>query len=233
MTDLSASSEARWLLAIDCSSEQASVALFNGTRVAEVTWLAGRDQTATLLGEIDRLCSLMRIEVGAITVVAVAIGPGMFNGLRVGMSAAKGFVLGLDVPLIGVSTLDVAAHPFGDLDRPVLAVVAAGRGRLVWAEYRVGASGYHQSVAPRNGTIDELAAHAQRLGPCLVTGELAVDQERIVRALPAVSVPPGSGRLRRASALAELAWIRFRSGDLDDAVDLEPVYLHAATRPTG
>jgi tRNA threonylcarbamoyladenosine biosynthesis protein TsaB len=152
----------------------------------------------------------------------------MFNGLRVGMSVAKGFVLGLDIPLIGVATLDVTAHPYGGLGMPVLAVVAAGRGRLVWAEYRTGLSGFHQSVPPCNGTIEELAAHARRLGGCLVTGELTPDQETVVQAQPGVSVPPASGRLRRASALAELAWRRFQQGDLDDAVELEPVYVHAA-----
>ena len=228
MTDHLASTERSWLLAIDSSSEQASVALFDGARVAEVTWLAGRDQTATLLGEVDRLLSLLHVGAAGVSAVAVAVGPGMFNGLRVGMSVAKGFVLGLDVPLIGISTLDVAAHPFADLELPVLAVVAAGRGRLVWAEYRPDQGGLRQSVPPRNGTIDELAAHARGLGACLVTGELSPDQEKVVRTLPGVHIPPPSGRLRRASALAELAWDRFRHGDLDDAVELEPVYVHAA-----
>jgi tRNA threonylcarbamoyladenosine biosynthesis protein TsaB len=228
MNDVPGSTDRQWLLALDSSSEQASVALYDGAQAAEVTWIAGRDQTATLLGEIDRLFSLVHIDVAQVAVVAVAIGPGMFNGLRVGMSIAKGFVLGLDVPLIGISTLDVAARPFSGLGLPILAVVAAGRGRLVWAEYRAEASGFRQTVPPCNGAIEELAAQAQRLGGCLVTGELTPDQEGIVRAVPDTHIPPPSGRLRRASSLAELAWGRFQQGDLDDAVELEPVYVHAA-----
>jgi tRNA threonylcarbamoyladenosine biosynthesis protein TsaB len=213
----------RWLLAIDSSSEQASLALSDGARVAETTWIAGRDQTATLLAEIDCLFSLMHTGVAGLAAVAVATGPGMFNGLRVGMSIAKGFVLGLDVPLIGVATLDVAAYPYAQLGLPVLAVVAAGRGRLVWAEYR----GSRQSSRPRNGTIDELAGHAAGLGPCLVTGELAAEQTERIEHLPDVRIPPASARLRRASSLAEIAWNRYRSGDVDDAVILEPAYVHA------
>jgi tRNA threonylcarbamoyladenosine biosynthesis protein TsaB len=227
MIDQPGSAPTRWLLAIDSSSEQASLALSDGTRVAEVTWLAGRDQTATLLGEIDRLFSLLHTGVADLTAVAVAVGPGMFNGLRVGLSIAKGFVLGLDVPLIGISTLDVAAHPFAHLDLPVLAAVAAGRGRLVWAEYR----DTLQTTPPRNGTIDELAIHIASIGPCIVTGELTADQERLVGALPTVKLPPRSIRLRRASALAELAWLRYQNDDLDDAVALEPVYVHATAKP--
>src|SRR5262245_14671115 len=169
MTGPTRSTEAPWLLAIDSSSEQASVCLSDGTCLAEVTWLAGRDQTATLLAEIDRLFSLMHTGVADLAAVAVAVGPGMFNGLRVGMSVAKGFVLGLDTPLIGVSTLDVAAHPFAGLGLPVLAVVAAGRGRIVWAEYR----GTRQTAPPRNGTIEELAAHAHGIDACVATGALS------------------------------------------------------------
>jgi tRNA threonylcarbamoyladenosine biosynthesis protein TsaB len=228
MSDVPVSTDRRWLLAIDSSSEQASVALYDGERIAEVTWIAGRDQTATLLGEIDRLFGLVHADVNGLAAVGVAIGPGMFNGLRVGMSVAKGFVLGLDIPLIGVSTLDVTARPFGGLGRPILAVVAAGRGRLVWAEYRAGEDGFRQTVPPCNGAVEELAAHARRLSGCLVTGELTPDQESAIRSLEGVSLPPASGRLRRASSLAELAWGRFQRGDLDDAVELEPVYVHAA-----
>jgi tRNA threonylcarbamoyladenosine biosynthesis protein TsaB len=223
MTRQTDSTGSLWLLAIDSSSEQASVCLSDGTRLAEVTWLAGRDQTATLLAEIDRLFSLLHTGVTDLSVVAVATGPGMFNGLRVGLSVAKGFVLGLDLPLIGVSTLDVAAHPFAGLDLPVLAVVAAGRGRLVWAEYR----GNRQTTLPRNGTIEELAAHTTESAPCVVTGELSADQERSLRVGPGIVVPPSSARLRRASALADLAWTRFQNDVLDDAVALEPVYVHA------
>jgi tRNA threonylcarbamoyladenosine biosynthesis protein TsaB len=222
------SGDQHWLLAIDSSSESASVALSNGSRVAEVTWHAGRDQTATLLGEIDRLFSLMQTHPPLLGAVAVATGPGMFNGLRVGMSIAKGFVLALDLPLIGISTLDVTAYPFLDIGLPVLATVAAGRGRLVWAEYASG-NEVRQSVPPQNGTIDDLAAHALRLAPCLISGELTPEQASRFRGHPAIRIPPASSRARRASALAELAWQRFRNDDFDDPVDLEPVYLHSTT----
>jgi tRNA threonylcarbamoyladenosine biosynthesis protein TsaB len=216
------------LLAIDSSSESASIALSDGNHVAEVTWHAGRDQTATLLGEIDRLFTLMQTQPPHLGAIAVATGPGMFNGLRVGMSIAKGFVLALDLPLIGISTLDVTAYPFLDIGLPVLATVAAGRGRLVWAEYTSG-NEIRQAVPPQNGTIDDFAVHALRLAPCLISGELTPEQANRFRGKPAIRIPPAAARTRRASALAELAWRRFHNDDFDDAVNLEPVYLHSTT----
>src|SRR5688500_3324814 len=93
-----------WLLAIDSSTEQAGVALFDGARVGELTWHAGRAQTTSLLGQVHHLLDLHDLAVGDLGAVAVAVGPGTFNGLRVGLSVAKGLVLGLSVPLVGVPT---------------------------------------------------------------------------------------------------------------------------------
>lgn len=217
----------RWLLAIDTSSESASLALSNDHRVAETTWLAGRDQTATVLSEIDRLFGVVQAPPTSLAAVAVATGPGMFNGLRVGMSIAKGFVLALDLPLIGISTLDVTAHPFAGMGMPIVALVAAGRGRLVWGTYGANRRSLASAAPPQNGTVEELLEHVRQMAPCVVTGELTSEQAEQVRSINGVALPPTSGRTRRASSLAELAWDRFRQDDLDDAVELEPVYLHS------
>lgn len=218
-----------WLLAIDSSTELAGVALFDGERCAELSWYAGREQTTTLLAQIDHLLTLSGAAIGDVAAVAVATGPGMFNGLRVGVGVAKGFVLGLGVALLGVSTLDVTAHPYAPFNRPVLAVVAAGRGRVVWAEYGDREGAWRQTTAPRNGTVADLSAHAEELGEgVIVAGELSPEQEAIVRAIDHAIVSPRPLRARRPAALADLAWHRFRAGDADDPVTLEPVYVHAA-----
>lgn len=232
MTNADTRHVAQWLLAIDSSSEQASLALFAGERIAETIWIAGRDQTATLLGEIDRLCSLVNIAITDVGAVAIATGPGMFNGLRVGMSVAKGLVLGLDLPLIGVSTLDFAAQPFRGLGVPVIAVVAAGRGRLVWAAYDGEGGQQRQTAPPCNGTVEELRSQVQSLPRVIVTGELTADQQTTLAQVSGVIIPPRSARLRRAIALADIAWSRWLADDVDDAVTLEPTYVHAASRTT-
>ncbi len=220
--------EARsWLLAIDSSTEQAGIALADGLRCAEQTWDAGRAQTTALLAEIDHLLEVVGIGLSEIQGVAVATGPGTFNGLRVGMSIAKGLVLGLGVPVFGVPTLAATALPFAATGLPVVAVVSAGRGRMVWAAYGVQAGNWSQTEAPRNGLVSELAADlAGRPSGVIVTGELNPAQEDAVAAVPGVLLPTRILRLRRPAAVAELAWTRFRAGDADDPVVLEPTYLH-------
>lgn len=218
-----------WLLAIDTSTEQASIALFNGVNCAETTWPAGRDQTVSVLDQIDHLLNLSKLSVSDLRAIGIATGPGMFNGLRVGMSVAKGFALTADIPLIGVPTLDAVAFPHGACGLPIVTVLAAGRGRMLWATYKDGSS-----TEPRNGRPEELVAEleAEEI-ESLVAGEISTEQKMLLAKLPKTRVPPFSGGLRRASAVAELAWRRFERSDFDDPVNLEPTYLHAASPRKG
>lgn len=219
----------RPLLAIDSSTAQAGLALFDGSRVAELSWAAGRSQTTTLLAEIHHLLTLNGVTADDLAAVAVATGPGTFTGLRVGVSVAKGLVLGLGLPLLGVPTLAAAAFPLAAFagGRAVVPVVAAGRGRLVWAEYRAGEEreqDWHLAVPPRNGTVAELTARLAA-APALVTGELSTEQETEVAGSPGSTLVPRALRPRRPAAIAAIAWGRLAAGERDDPVALEPTYV--------
>lgn len=216
---------ARPLLAIDSSTDQAGLALYDGERTSELLWRAGRTQTVDLLAQLHRLLDLNGLSAADLGAVAVASGPGAFNSLRVGISIAKGLVLALGLPLLGVPTLDAAALPIRILGLPVVAIVAAGRGRLVWAEYSGADPTAPPTVPPANTTLDALVDHLRRRGAGpVVTGELSPDQERRVAAIPGVTVPPPALRGRRPGAVAALAWERWRNGGLDDPIALEPAY---------
>jgi tRNA threonylcarbamoyladenosine biosynthesis protein TsaB len=212
----------RWLLAIDTSTEQAGLAVTNGEQTAELSWRAGRDQTVSVLEQIDRLLKLAGIAMNDLAAVAIATGPGMFNGLRVGMSLAKGLHLGSGLSLLGVSTLDMTAYPFLALSSNVVATVAAGRGRIVWQRYP-------GEARPVNGTVEEWTGEIGE--SALVAGDLSEEQAAMLAAIPGVIVPVPSVRRRRPSALAEIGWSRFANGEQDDPTLLAPVYVHGAPAP--
>jgi tRNA threonylcarbamoyladenosine biosynthesis protein TsaB len=217
--------EERWLLAIDTSTEQAGLALTNGNQISELSWLAGRDQTVTVLAQIDHLLTLSGIEAAAINAIGIAVGPGMFNGLRVGMSLAKGFHFGLGADLIGVSTFEITAYPFAKLGVEIASVVAAGRGRLVWQFVPAASS-------PVNGTIDELVGVlSARTGRVVVAGDLTAEQAARLAIVPGAVIPESAVRRRKPGALAEIAWARWSDRAIDDPIALAPVYFHAATTP--
>lgn len=214
-----------WLLAIDTSTEQAAIALFDGQRLAETMWPAGRDQTVSLLDQIDHLLMLTKLAVADLGAVGIAIGPGMFNGLRVGMSVAKGFALSANLPLIGVPTLDAVVLPHAECGLLIIGVLAAGRSRLLWA-----AGDHGQLGSPRNGTVEELVRGIEDAGSnVLVCGELTIEQRAVLGRSHLVRLSPLAGGTRRPGAVAELAWRRFLDRDFDDPVNLEPAYLHAAS----
>jgi tRNA threonylcarbamoyladenosine biosynthesis protein TsaB len=222
-----------WLLAIDTSSDLAGVALFDGRRLDEMTWMAGRGHTVSVLDEIDHLVSRVGIDVAGIGAVAAAIGPGSFSALRVGISIAKALVYANGCPLVGVSTLEATAHLHCGSARPIIAAVAAGRERLVWSHFAAGSECCEVVDGPRNGSLEELTGYARTLpGTVLVTGEISSSQEDQLSGLDQIVVTPLSARAGRSGAVAELGWRRWRVGELDDPIRLEPVYVHAGRQKT-
>jgi tRNA threonylcarbamoyladenosine biosynthesis protein TsaB len=215
----------RPLLAIDTSSAQGGIALYDGQLLSLRSWPAERSHTTTVLAEIHRLLSASELEIRDLAAIAVAVGPGAFTGLRVGFGVAKGFHLATGVPLIGVSTLEATALPFALCGEPVVATVAAGRGRLVWARYAPDEEGLAETHPPRNGTITELVDELRVAGPVFVVGEIEDDQARLIGSVDGVAIPPRALRARQPSALAELGWRRWQSGSVDNAIALEPIYL--------
>jgi tRNA threonylcarbamoyl adenosine modification protein YeaZ len=110
------------IFVIDTSSARSAVALLrpDGTVVAEGLHSSGRDfnlpsHFRTLAGDHE------------VTKVAVAVGPGSFTGLRVGVSFGLGLAVGLAIPIVALRTLHLQA---ARSDLPVVAVAEAGRGRV-------------------------------------------------------------------------------------------------------
>lgn len=210
-----------WLLALDTATDQAGIALFDGVQIAELSWPAGRRQTVALLPAIEWLLTSCGVSLDDVTAIGVAIGPGTFTGLRVGLSVAKGLAALSDRAILGISTIAIAAEPYGSADAPVLVTLPAGRGRVVWAVKEMG-----QNIGePINASLDELEAVLAKRPEYLLAGELLPDQRERLRAVHNRIVPVTAGA-RRPSSLANLAWARWRRGDIDDPVAIEPVYLH-------
>lgn len=213
--------EGGWLLALDTATDQAGIALFDGVRIAELSWPAGRRQTVAMLPAIEWLMASSEVSLDEVAAIGVAIGPGTFTGLRVGLSIAKGLAALSDRPIVGIPTIAVAAEPYGSSDTPVLVTLPAGRGRVVWAVKEIG----EEIGEPVNASLDELEDVLAEHPEYLLAGELLPDQRERFQAVHVRTAPITAG-VRRPSSLANLAWARWRRGEVDDPVAIEPVYLH-------
>lgn len=214
------------LLAIDTSTKTASVALWNGGAVVgDLSWQSGRNHTTQTLPAIDYLLERTKKGRDGLRAVAVAVGPGSFSGLRVGISLAKGLCLAMGLPIVGVGTLEAIGYPHRQLKLPVCAVIDAGRGEVCAAMYSTDGEHPRLVEGPQVMSIEELVQRIE--GPTLICGEIEAHQrdiivsrlgEQAIVTTPALSLP-------RASCIAELAWQRLKRGDADDLAELQPIYV--------
>lgn len=213
------------LLAIDTSTRMIGVALYDGVQIlSEMLWLSGQYHTVELAPTVDALVEQAGVPIANIQVVAVALGPGSFTGLRIGLAFAKGMALAKHVEIIGVPTLDVLAASQPPADLPMAAVLQAGRGRLAVGWYKYTSGSWKLSAQVRVQTSHELAAGIKT--PTIICGELNADEQRILRRKRKnVILYSPAQCLRRPSFLAELGWRRWRRGLTDDPASLTPIYL--------
>lgn len=214
------------LLAIDTSTRYAGVALSKGDQlIAEYTWQAGINHSRGLLPVIKAVLVENATKLEQIGVIAVASGPGSFNGLRVGVTTAKAFARMLDIPLVAVGTLEIEAYPHAAFPGPICPVHDAGRGEIAWALYK---APWHCIQEPHITKAEDLAQAVHK--PTLLCGE---PPDWALGHLETLVHASASASVRRPAALAELAWQRYESGDHADPTDLQPLYLRRSPGDPG
>lgn len=227
------------LLAVDTSTSQLGLALYDGASVlAELAWTSRARHTVELAPALTGLLTRTGHRMADLTALGVAIGPGSFTSLRVGLAFVKGLAMARKLPVIGVPTLDVVAAAVPVQQIPLAAVIQAGRTRVAVGWYQAGENGWQaqggvlsESKDPaRTMTVDELAESIHH--PTLVIGELnAEERQRLARKRVNIHLVSPAQSVRRPALLAELAWERFQSGRVDELASLAPVYLHTEGSP--
>lgn len=241
------------LLALDTSTRQASVALCTEEVVyAEYLWQIGNNHSVELLERIEHMMAACQVSMPQLDAIAVATGPGSFNGMRVALATAKALAFALKKPLVGVGTLDVIAAQQQQWQGPICAMLEAGRGELYTACYTF------EAVADSSGNLsyslhrlsdsmllsplqiathireqnwssvpaDQHNAHHQPL-PFLFCGEIsAASRQALTEQMGEQALFVSNAQaIRRASVLAMLALHRLHRGEQDDPLLLEPLYL--------
>lgn len=98
-------SEFRNILALDTALGGCCAALVAGERAAVRCEAMPRGQAEHLVPFAQEVMEELGLDYAALDAVLCTVGPGAFTGLRIGMSAARAFGLSLDIPVIGVTTL--------------------------------------------------------------------------------------------------------------------------------
>jgi tRNA threonylcarbamoyladenosine biosynthesis protein TsaB len=214
------------LLALDTSTPQIGLALYDGARiVAEHLWVSKARHTIELAPAVAQMLSQTGTDISQVAAIGVAIGPGSFTSLRVGLAFGKGLAMSRSLPLIGIPTLDIlAAQVSVDASRPLACVLAAGRGRLALGWYSASENGW-QARGSASVTTAETAA-AEITSATLLTGELTAAERQLLLKNENILLASPAASARRPGILAELAFQRWQAGQTDSAASLAPIYLH-------
>jgi tRNA threonylcarbamoyladenosine biosynthesis protein TsaB len=134
------------LIAIETSTENCSAALLRDGALLERSELAPRRHAALILPMIESLLDEAGVSRHDLDAVAVGRGPGAFTGVRLAISVAQGLALGLDIPVIPVSSLAALAQDVPPGDASILAAIDARMGEVYAGAFRRKSDGLVESL---------------------------------------------------------------------------------------
>lgn len=212
---------------MDSATPRVSVAIGrDGAVVGEVKLVGGRRHAEQVAPAIRYLCDQLDVDLGHLTAIAIGLGPGLFTGLRVGVTTAKVMAQALRVPVVGIPSLDLLAYPVRHTTRVIAAVLDARRHEVFHARYRPVPGGVQRvsdyEVGPPGDLVAELDSGTEEV---LLVGDGAPAYpdvfsrlERVEHAGPAFTAPS-------AAALVELATARVEREEFEAHWDVHPLYL--------
>lgn len=215
------------LLALETSTLAGGAALIDGSRIVGQYTLDIRiTHSERLLVAVDRLLADAGWRPADLEGVAVAVGPGSFTGLRIGVSTAKGLGLALGLPIAAVPTLDALASglPFAAI--PVVPVLEARRGEVYascyrWQDGEMRRQWEYLALPP-----DELARRLTE--PVVLCGDGARSIDS-----PFVRIAPPARRLPSPATVAELGHALLVAGRGVSAAELAPIYVRPSEAELG
>ncbi|MEY2467361.1 MAG: tRNA threonylcarbamoyladenosine biosynthesis protein TsaB, partial [Actinomycetota bacterium] len=119
------------ILGIESATARAGVAIGTPDGVLASTQVTrGPRHAEILVPSIQFVCEQAGISLAEVDAIAVDVGPGLFTGLRVGIATANGLAQALELPMIGVCSLDLLAHPFRHSATDIVSVIDARRSEV-------------------------------------------------------------------------------------------------------
>lgn len=215
------------ILCVDTATPQVGVAIGSEVDVmGQVRLTQGRRHAEQLAPAIRYLCDELSISLDQLAAIGVDTGPGLFTGLRVGVTTAKVMAHVLRIPVVGVPSLDLLAFAARYSDKLVVPVVDARRGEVFYALYRPVPGGIQRISDYEVTSPEDLSYELMARGEnALLVGDGArryagcFDDVKHVELCSPYLAYPGPG------ALLELAVERYQREDFSTPWEIDPLYL--------
>jgi len=216
------------ILAINTSTLQFGLALLedDGTLLGEYFMSEGKGHFGNLMPALQFLLFTSKSDIRNLETVVVAMGPGSFTGLRVGLAVAKGLCHAFEIPVIGIGSLEAMANQIPYSDIPIAPVLDSRRGEIFTARFI--RDNDHDLVRDSEDIslrLEDLPSFFKE--PALFIGNDVARQGPSLEKMlgPLARLAPGYCWSLKASALGSLGLERFRARTFDDPRELNPIYL--------
>ena len=216
------------ILAFETSAKSCSAAIHDGQKLlAESYQNSGLTHSQTLMVMAEDLLKVCGKSAADVTHLAAAAGPGSFTGIRIGVSAAKGFAWGAEKPVYGVSTLESMALGLGVWSGCICCCMDARRNQVYNAIFLAENGELKRISEDRAIALSDLKNELAHLdGPIYLVGDgAALAHKNLSSELPELILPPEHRMHQRAGGVALAALAAMDRGENADGAALQPNYL--------
>lgn len=217
------------LLAIDTTTRVCSVALGDSEKIwAEYLLNTENTHSQRLMPLLISLLKDAGVQKSRLQGVAVSVGPGSFTGIRIGMATAKGLCQGLNIPVVGVMTLDALAEACVFHRGLICPVLNARKNQIYTALYRGGLEGPVMVEKAAALSLDELCRKLDAYHEDIIF--LGDYSENIARGLRDSLIErfremPYSSRLNRAALVLQKGLKIWKETGSISPYALKPFYI--------
>jgi len=211
------------LIAIETATEQCALGLLHNGQISNTAEIAPQQHANIILDRLEGLLNDAQLKKSQLDGIVFGLGPGAFTGVRIAFAVTQGLALALDIPVMGVSTLEnIAWQVFQenpDKEQHILIANDARMGEVYWAEFKTQNGQLirindDQVSKPEDVNINDFDTAAGSAFHDLLRERIKDDVNR----------PIDANRLPDAQALLEIAQTRFAI-DQQNIADIQPHYV--------
>ena len=216
------------ILAFDSTAKAASVAVCDDDKLLALYNIDnGLTQSELLLPMAENMLKCLNLSFSDIDLLACAVGPGSFTGVRIGVALVKGIAFGRDIPCVAVSTLDELAENLCGLEGIIVPTMDARRQQVYTATYRGKDGKLEKLTDDRAIAISELAEELRAYDePIYLSGDgYEVAKKGLTNAGIKLSDTPELLISENAYSIAKIAKRKYDAGEYTNDLEIAPTYL--------
>lgn len=216
------------ILGIDTSTMAASVAVIEDNQlVCEYTINTKKTHSQKLMPMIENILKESDLNINDIDLIGICVGPGSFTGLRIGMATAKAIAHVNNIPIVGVTSLEMLAANMNLCDKKICSILDAQRNQVYTAKFEYIGNRLVQindtDVLEIDKLINEISSSEDDY---ILIGEAVYKYEEKLKDIENISIPSPSHNVTKASSLCSIALEKYNQGEnIESCYTINPMYI--------